>query len=361
MTEDQDPYGRGLRDFAARFEGVGFENVHAAVLSFIPQRAGAVLDVGAGSGRDAAWFAEAGWDVVGVEPSDQMRQFASSIHSHSNILWLDDRLPGLEATHRLGLTYNLIWLSAVWMHVASSERARAFRKLVTLLRPGGRIVLSLRHGAADLGRTLHDTHADEIERLASDHGLQVLLVREQPDALRRPAVHWTVMVLALPDDSTGALPLVRGIILNDHKASTYKLALLRIIARVADGSAGIADQDDNYVRIPLGLVALYWIRAFRRLIADGIPQSGTDRGGAGLGFVKAPFRALDVVSPLDLRLGTRLFGPEAEALRLALADAARTIKENAGELPDLCRWQAHLAHRARGCAGTSAGLRDLTR
>src|ERR671918_481221 len=173
MTEDQDPYGRGLRDFAARFEGVGFENVHAAVLSFIPQRAGAVLDVGAGSGRDAAWFAEAGWDVVGVEPSDQMRQFASSIHSHSNILWLDDRLPGLEATHRLGLTYNL-------------------------LRPGGRIVLSLRHGAADLGRNLHDTHADEIERLASDHGLQVLLVREQPDALRRPAVHWTVMVLALP-------------------------------------------------------------------------------------------------------------------------------------------------------------------
>jgi hypothetical protein len=211
--------------------------------------------------------------------------------------------------------------------VAPSERARAFRKLVTLLQPGGRIVLSPRHGAADLGRTLHDTRADEIERLAADHGMQVLLVREQPDALGRLAVHWTLMVLALPDDSTGALPLVRGIILNDRKTSTYKLALLRIIARIADGSAGIAEPDEEYMRIPLGLVALYWIRAFRPLIAHNIPQSGTDRRGAGLGFVKEPFQALEVVSPLDLKLGTRLVGAEGQALRLALADAARTIKK----------------------------------
>jgi SAM-dependent methyltransferase len=325
MTDDHDPYARGLRDFAARFEGVAFEDVHAAAMPFVPSRPGAVLDVGAGSGRDAAWLAAAGWDVVAVEPSRELRQLGARLHPDERILWLDDRLPGLDATHRHGLSYDLIWLSAVWMHVAPGDRSRAFRKLVTLLRPGGRIVLSLRHGPADLGRSLHDVDAHEVERLAADHGLQVLLSREQLDSLARPDVHWTVMVLALPDDSTGALPPVRGIILNDRKTSTYKLALLRIVARIADGAAGLAEGDDDHVRIPLGLVALYWIRAFKPLIAHGIPQSGTDRGGSGLGFVEAPFRALDI-SPLDLRLGTRLEGAEADALRRALADAARTVE-----------------------------------
>jgi hypothetical protein len=44
----------------------------------------------------------------------------------------------------------------------------------------------------------------------------------------------------LPDDGTGALPLLRGIILNDDKSSTYKLALLRAILRVADGTPSLA-------------------------------------------------------------------------------------------------------------------------
>ncbi len=47
---------------------------------------------------------------------------------------------------RTGLTFDLIWLSAVWMHVPSTSRQRAFRKMVTLLRPGGRIMMSLRQG-----------------------------------------------------------------------------------------------------------------------------------------------------------------------------------------------------------------------
>jgi hypothetical protein len=34
------------------------------------------------------------------------------------IRWENDRLPGLERTLRLGVSFDLVWLSAVWMHVA---------------------------------------------------------------------------------------------------------------------------------------------------------------------------------------------------------------------------------------------------
>jgi hypothetical protein len=47
--------------------------------------------------------------------------------------WINDRLPRLENVHRLGISFDFILLNAVWMHVPSANRRRAFRKLVTLL------------------------------------------------------------------------------------------------------------------------------------------------------------------------------------------------------------------------------------
>ena len=39
----------------------------------LPDAPGTVLDIGAGSGRDAAWFSAQGYDVIAVEPSSGMR------------------------------------------------------------------------------------------------------------------------------------------------------------------------------------------------------------------------------------------------------------------------------------------------
>lgn len=141
--------------------------------------------------------------------------------------------------------FDLIWLSAVWMHVAPGERTRAFRKLVTLLEPGGRLVISVRHGPAPPGRSMYETTASEVERLALDFGLITLRARQHADALGRSEITWTLICLQVPDDATGALPLLRSVILNDPKSSTYKLALLRVIARVADSAAGLAAPADQ--------------------------------------------------------------------------------------------------------------------
>jgi FkbM family methyltransferase len=44
-----------------------------------------VLDIGAGSGRDAAWLASLGYEVIAVEPSAAMVREAQRIHSESAI------------------------------------------------------------------------------------------------------------------------------------------------------------------------------------------------------------------------------------------------------------------------------------
>ena len=109
-------------------------------------------------------------------------------------------------------------LSAVWMHLAPADRPRALCKLVTLLKPGGLLVMTLRHGPAEPERGMHPVTLAELEGLARDHGLSLMRTEEGSDAQGRAGITWTHVALRLPDDGTCALPLLRHVILNDAKA-----------------------------------------------------------------------------------------------------------------------------------------------
>ena len=47
----------------------------------LPKPPAVVMDIGAGTGRNAAGFADAGFEVIAVEPSSGMRAQATSLHS----------------------------------------------------------------------------------------------------------------------------------------------------------------------------------------------------------------------------------------------------------------------------------------
>ena len=328
MADSIDWYDANADAAATRYEGVPPEQVHGWLADLLPRAPAAALDVGAGSGRDAAWLSSRGYDVVAVEPSPRMRTIARERHAEPAIRWLPDSLPALRHTVKTGLAFDVILLSAVWMHVAPSDRARAFRKLVNLLKPGGLIALTLRHGPAEATRAMHAVSADEIRRLARDHGALVERCSTAEDHLGREDVQWTQVAVRLPDDGTGALPLLRHIILNDDKSSTYKLALLRVLCRIADSAAGLARHpDDDHVAVPMGLVALTWLRLFKPLLEADLPQSpGNRRGGDGLGFAKAALKRLRTdLSHHDLRVGMQFSGDIGKALHEAMRDAAHTI------------------------------------
>ncbi len=319
-------YDASAHSLVPRYEHHSFEAIHAPVLDLLPGTAGSVLDVGAGSGRDVAWFAARGHQVLAVEPSAVMRAAGKACHGSARIRWIDDSLPALDKVLRSKLSFDLVWLSAVWMHVPPGVRTRAFRKLVSAMRSGGSMMLSLRQGPPPPGRPMATATASEVEALARQHGLQTIRTERRQDAGGRADIWWEVIWLRLPDDGTGALPLLRHVVFNDRKSSTYKLALLRALIRIADGAGGFArpGQDDRHMDLPLGLVALYWVRAFRRLLDEGLPQH--PKGNERLGFVKAGFRGLQDRSPHDLRVGQRFTGRDAENLILAIREAANCIR-----------------------------------
>lgn len=319
-------YEQHASRLVTQYDSLSFEDVHADLIPLLPAWGATVLDIGAGSGRDAAWLAAKGYDVVAVEPSDAMLAHARTRHPSSRIQWLSDSLPDLAKVRRLGLNFELILLSAVWMHIPHAARQRALRKLATLLAPKGRIAISLRLGAPDTERPMYEVSLLELAGLAQQFGLRIVHTSDSQDKLGRGAVSWTNVVLGLPDDGLGALPLLRHLILVDEKASTYKIALLRVLARIADTAAGLARYDAESVVVPLGLVSLFWLRMYKPLIEHALPQMPLTRLGTGPGFVTNHFTSLRSVTAVELRIGSVFRDQTAKHLHQSLSEISQVIR-----------------------------------
>ena len=313
----------------------------------LPPPPALIVDVGAGTGRDAAAFAAAGYEVLAIEPSSGMRAEADRLHSSSRIQWIIDSLPALHATSRLGVAADVLSLSAVWQHVPPADRPRAFRKLVGLLRSGRLMVMTLRNGPDD-GRGGYSVSLAEVEELARTQGMQVLRSVASADIQGRPGISWTNVVLRLPDDGTGALPLLRHLVLNDAKSATYKLGLLRVLCRAADAAGGLAEEDgDDNIRLPLGLIGLYWLRLYIPLTAANLPQTPGNRNAAeGLGFAGPGWQALTAgaATQRDLRDRRHLRRRSRDGRLSRPERGLRSCLPNAGQLSNLPEWRPHPGH-----------------
>ncbi len=320
-------YDRQAARFASRYERVDPATIHDDWRPLLPPTQLLVLDVGAGSGRDAAWLAEQGHEVVAVEPADALRQRARDLHPSPRIQWLDDRLPGLDAVHDLDYRFDLILLNGVWMHLPPSSRERAFRKLQALLKPNGHLVFGLRSAPPDDERTAYPTSTAELRDFSRSFALELLQEGTSDDQLGRSEVTWNSVVFRLPDDGTGALPLIRHILINDDTSATYKPALLRSILRAADTAKGaVLEKTRDHVRIPLGLVALYWLRMYRWLILErGYHQMPEGNGPPA--FVDEHFKALAPLAESVFRLGHRFTGTEARHIIETFRAVRDTIRD----------------------------------
>jgi SAM-dependent methyltransferase len=174
------------------YERIAPEVLHRPVWHLIPTAPSRVLDIGAGSGRDAAHFAAMGHRVVAVEPVDAMREGAMKLHPSPRIEWLADTLPSLSLVRARGEAFDAVLATAVWMHLDESERAEAMPATASLVAPGGVLILSLRRGPIPPGRRMFDVPAEETIALAGREGLTCLVnaVTGSVQA-RQPDVTWT--------------------------------------------------------------------------------------------------------------------------------------------------------------------------
>lgn len=186
-------YDAHALELADGYEGLDAAQTHPELFAMLRGATGLqVLDVGAGTGRDAAALAGLGHHVTAVEPSSAMLRLAKALHPGQDVRWLQDAMPGLR---KVGGTFDVLLLSAVWMHVPPAERPAAMSRLADLSAPKGRIYMTLRLGPGDVSRGMWSVTADEVKRLASTRGLVVKDLGRKPDLLGRDGVTWQTLLL----------------------------------------------------------------------------------------------------------------------------------------------------------------------
>jgi len=341
-------YNENAEKLAQQYLSKSFDEVHENWSQFLPSIIenpnARILDLGAGSGRDSKHFAELAAkthttenniQILAAEPATELSQLGQKTTQGLNVKWIEDSLPALSNVTQQEFSFDLILLSAVWMHIPPSDRARSIRKLANLLKPGGKLVISLRHGQTGeecKQRKMHHVCADELKQLATTVGLFTKLeTPKEKDKLGRNHVFWQTVVLQMPDDGSGAFPFIRHVAINDGKSATHKLALLRVLLRIADGHPGAVLKRESSpfgdrVILPVGLVALYWCHQYKDLI-DTHQLYQTPNKSSNMGFMKPDgWHKLTHRTASDYRIGNLFTGDDAIALHKTISAAVSNIK-----------------------------------
>jgi SAM-dependent methyltransferase len=101
-------------------------------------RGSRVLDVGCGTGEQVRWIRSMGLEVVGVEPAPGMRAAARELNPDIEIVdGTADALPFADGT------FDLVISLEVLRYLAPEDRQSAYREMLRVLRPGGRLACSL--------------------------------------------------------------------------------------------------------------------------------------------------------------------------------------------------------------------------
>ncbi|MFM7502715.1 MAG: class I SAM-dependent methyltransferase [Betaproteobacteria bacterium] len=186
-------YNDNASQLLSNYESIRSERLHNWLTPFLPETGMPVLDVGAGTGRDAAWLRRLGYRVFAAEPARQMRQLAYEHHGDQGITWIDDRLPELPRLSPFSQDFHLILLSAVWMHLPTEQRLSAMTRLAQLIRPEGVLAISLRKGPLSEERGIFAVSERELVRLAHQHGFELICHIDALDQQGRAEVMWAQM------------------------------------------------------------------------------------------------------------------------------------------------------------------------
>ncbi|MEM9579640.1 MAG: class I SAM-dependent methyltransferase [Pseudomonadota bacterium] len=175
-------------ELSRRFDDISSARLYAPLSEWLPNTPSRVLDVGAGTGRDARWFATLGHDVIAADPVPELR-------TAQEVAWVTAALPELDG---LEGPFDLITLSGVWHHIAPGMRDAAMARLAALTATQGRCLISLREGPASNPGTTWPAPVPQTSALATGAGftLSAIIATSPQQARNRDAgVRFTWLAL----------------------------------------------------------------------------------------------------------------------------------------------------------------------
>ena len=155
-----DFYNENATIFIEGTVNVDFTQVQDIFLEYLPDHA-KILDFGCGSGRDAKYFLDHGYDVDAVDGSVELCKAASA---YTGIVVKQMLFHELDAED----VYDGIWACASILHVKREELPVILQKMCRALKASGWMYLSFKYGDFDgerNGRYFTDMTEERMEKL----------------------------------------------------------------------------------------------------------------------------------------------------------------------------------------------------
>ena len=192
LIESTITYYNNLADnLIPSYETADMSNLHTFFLSnLVPNSK--VIDIGFGSGRDLAFLRDKGFDIWGIDPVQKFVDYAKKRFPNIENHFFKTSLPYLEIPKDLQYSFDAVILIAVWMHLPKNTYEDAIKRLSTLLRPHGKIIISYsitpRKGETE--RYFENVDSNLLQNLFEVHGCVKVASITNEDGLSEREITW---------------------------------------------------------------------------------------------------------------------------------------------------------------------------
>lgn len=166
-----DYYESNAKTFVESTLLVDMQPLYQRFLPLLPVRAD-ILDAGCGSGRDAKYFIEHGYQLTAFDASAEIAALAEKEIGRAVQV---QRLQDIRYKNQ----FDGIWACASLLHVPAKELPDVFQRLACALKPSGVIYCSFKYGQGEYekqGRRFTDL--DEAGLQALVEGIRELAIKE---------------------------------------------------------------------------------------------------------------------------------------------------------------------------------------
>ena len=142
-------YDENAVEFACQTVSIDMHDLYERFLKQLPQRdMQSIFDVGCGSGRDASYFAEQGYEVTAIDASAELIQWAQKHHMSSRISWVHLDFSSIK-NQAWENKFTGIWACASLLHVPFLELPFIINSLLDTLTDDGVMYLSFKYGEGE--------------------------------------------------------------------------------------------------------------------------------------------------------------------------------------------------------------------
>lgn len=144
MSTTLEFYQKNAQSFAESTLNVDVSPLYVEFEPLLPA-SGKILDAGCGAGRDLKYFKDKGFDVIGIDASENLVDIAKR---ESNCEVYCKTFEKIEWQNE----FDGIWCCASLLHVAKEDQVAVFSRLCKALKKGGLLYVSFKYGSDEIER-----------------------------------------------------------------------------------------------------------------------------------------------------------------------------------------------------------------